>query len=71
MDNQHGIDTWQGRLINEHAELGERIGRLAWFQTSPEFRALPEADALLLVRQLSVMNALANILAERIARIGQ
>ena len=57
----------QQRVIDERAELEERIGRLVKFNGGPTFTKLPAAEQERMVRQLSCMTELSAILAERIA----
>jgi hypothetical protein len=43
---------WQQRVIDEKAELDERIGKLCAFLKGDAYRALPDVDRHLLDRQL-------------------
>ena len=57
----------QRRVINERADLEDRLDKLTAFLASPTFEALPEAEQERLVRQSGVMVQLSDVLAERIA----
>jgi hypothetical protein len=61
---------WQQRVIDEKAELDERIGKLCAFLRSDAYRALPDTDRFLLDRQIGHMRDYAHILFMRVARFG-
>jgi hypothetical protein len=61
---------WQQRVIDEKAELDERIGKLCAFLKGDAYRSLPDVDRHLLDRQLSHMRDYAHILFMRVARFG-
>lgn len=58
------------RVVNEHIELTDKLGKLITFiETSPIYNELEEVDAYLLVRQARVMHEYSEILATRIQRL--
>ena len=57
----------QRRVINERAELEERLDKLTAFLATPTFESLADAEQERLVRQSGVMVQLSDVLAERIA----
>lgn len=57
----------QRRVINERAEVEDRLDKLTAFLTTPTFEALPVEEQDRLVRQSGVMVQLSDVLAERIA----
>ena len=59
---------WQDRVIEEHADLAQKIVRLANFMTTDDFRLLGESPRNLLHSQLNVMNTYLSILESRIDR---
>lgn len=62
-----GLAPHQQRVIDEKAELGEKIHKLVDFLESPLFAGLPVDEQLRLKRQTVAMDQYFTILAERIA----
>ncbi len=54
------------RVIEEHKQLEERIGKLVKFVASDIFMRLPPSQQGLMKRQYKVMTEYSDILAERI-----
>lgn len=61
------MEPYQQRVVDEHRDLRERLGKLASFMTTPIFVALPKDEQSRLIRQHSVMDEYDRILRERIA----
>lgn len=61
-----GLAPHQQRVVDEKAELGERIHKLVAFLVSPLFAALPVDEQMRLKRQTIAMDQYFTILAERI-----
>lgn len=57
----------QQRVVEEHADLKEKVTRLQAFTDTPIFAGLPKAECNRLYRQLVWMEAYRDVLAERIA----
>jgi hypothetical protein len=64
------LPPYQLRVIEERAQLNEKIGKLATFFTTDAFRALPTEARDLLMEQHVVMLRYSNILFQRIACFG-
>lgn len=62
---------WQERVIEERAQLTERIGRLLQFVAGPIFKSLSPQERGLLSRQLTAMRSYEALLSERIALWGR
>ena len=58
----------QQRVVDEKAELDERLGKLHAFLKTGVFKSLPDEDQILMDRQARAMRMLSGILGERIAR---
>lgn len=58
----------QQRVIDEKAELDERLAKLHAFLKTGIFKSLPDEDQILLDRQATAMSILSGILKARIAR---
>lgn len=56
------------RVVDELADLKERLGKLVRFIFDPVYYTLPKADQLLLLTQRAQMAALSYTLEARIAR---
>lgn len=62
----------QQRVIDEHAELSDRVEKLsAFIAASAIFPKLDAAERSRLRRQLALMSQYADVLAERIKAFGQ
>ena len=61
---------YQQRVIDEKAELDERLAKLKVFLTSKTFNLLPFHDRELLEYQSEVMEQLSLVLGKRIKRFG-
>lgn len=61
------ILPYQQRVIDEHAELTARLGKLKTFITWDTAKSLPATEYILLVKQCCAMEMYEGILAERIA----
>lgn len=57
----------QQRVVDEHAELSVKAGKLCEFFNSETYRDMRLAEKRLLSRQLSAMTDYREILAERIS----
>lgn len=63
------LQPWQQRVLAEHSELAERVGKLNVFiANDPAYKALPEYDQMLMVSQCSLMGCYLMLLEERIKR---
>lgn len=60
------MQPYQQRVVEEAAQLDERIDKLFAFTASPNFRLVPEDERTRLLRQLRAMGAYSAILHERI-----
>lgn len=60
------MQPYQQRVVEEAAQLDERIDRLYAFTASPDFRRIPEDERNRMIRQLRAMGAYSAILHERI-----
>ncbi len=58
----------QERVLQEKAELDERLAKLTAFLETDTYHALPDEDKELLRLQWALMCDLSDILAKRIAR---
>lgn len=61
------LQPHQQRVVDEQAELVERLARLRAFFQTPVCLALPFAERSRLSRQAALMGELSDVLAERIA----
>ncbi len=61
------LQPHQQRVVEERAELEERLGKLQSFITGEKFASVPDAEQGRLVLQHHIMNALALVLKQRIA----
>lgn len=59
--------TWKERLIEEKAQLDDRLKKLISFQSTGVFTSLPVERIKWLNRQRMVMELYSDILAERLA----
>ena len=57
---------YQQRVVDEHTELTERLGKLIAFSSSNVFLSLPGAERTRMLQQAALMQALSEVLAERI-----
>jgi hypothetical protein len=55
------------RVLDEHKELSEKIGKLSYFLTTPQFYELPLVQRHLLIEQEKAMNQYVDILEIRIS----
>lgn len=62
------LQPHQQRVVDEKAELDERLGKLHAFLKTGIFKSLPDEDQILMDRQARAMRMLSGILGERIAR---
>lgn len=62
------MQTYQERVVIEKKDLDEKRAKLSTFIDSQTFQELAEREQSLLKRQLEVMVAYSNVLAERIDR---
>ena len=62
------LQPHQQRVVDEKAELDERLGKLYAFLKTGIFKSLPDDDQILLDRQAMAMSILSGILKARIAR---
>lgn len=65
------LEPWQQRVVEEREQLHDRLVKLDALILTPEFRALPEADRDILMRQQGIMEDYRWILDERIARFAE
>jgi hypothetical protein len=63
--------AWQCRVVDERAELDEKIKKLGAFIDSREVRDLPMDDLVLLFNQHQIMRRYSDILGDRIKRFGR
>lgn len=61
-----GLALHQQRVIDECAEMNERMGKLSAFITTDIFVGLDQAEKNRLVKQAGLMNQLVDVLSERI-----
>ena len=61
------LEPHQQRVVDEKAELDERLDKLDVFFSGPIFTTLPEAEQQRLGRQAVAMRSYSEILSERIA----
>ena len=59
-------EAYQIRVFQEHAELKERVSKLAQFAFSDNFSTLDPAEQARLSRQLEYMDNYLRVLTERI-----
>ena len=64
----HPMQPHQERVLQEKADLDDRLAKLTTFLETDTFRALPEEDRELLFLQWGLMQDLSDILAKRIGR---
>lgn len=62
------LQPHQQRVVQEKAELDEKLTKLVAFSANPIFSDLPLDDRNLLVEQAHHMQAYSNVLGQRIAR---
>jgi len=63
------MEDWQQRVVDEKAELDEKLSKLQEFiEFSPSFSTLETRDARLLMQQEYIMRNYSDILAKRIER---
>lgn len=65
-----GLPAHQLRVLEEHAQLSERLSKLMMFLGTPIFATLPQEDKQLLAAQSGAMSAYLGILNLRIGRFG-
>lgn len=63
---QERVDAHVQRMLEEEAQLSERLAKLVAFTQSPMFGQLQEIDQELLAAQLFVMQSYASILNTRL-----
>ena len=63
------LEPHQYRLLNERAELRDKLGRLLEFIRCPAFSAVPPAEQDRLQRQANHMGEYLNVLNERVEAI--
>lgn len=63
---QEQVDAHVQRMLDEEAQLAERLEKLQAFVVSPKFAQLPPIDQELLAAQLFVMQSYASILNTRL-----
>ena len=63
------MSDFKSRLMIEHNELIDRIGKLKSFLWGSIFNGLEETDRALLIKQLAFMEAYERTLATRITRL--
>ena len=61
------MQPYQQRVVDEQAELNEKLVKLIQFTTTLKYRELTHRDRELLVEQQGAMAAYNSILADRIA----
>lgn len=61
------MEEWQKRVVEERAELCEKLSRLRQFKTMAEYAKMDRQQRTLLDRQADVMQAYSDILGQRIA----
>lgn len=61
------LKPFQQRVVEEHRELSDRLAKLIVFVDTEVFDSLPGAEKVRLVIQRSIMQAYADLLADRIA----
>lgn len=64
------VAPFQQRVIDEHAQLSEKLTKLKEFIPSAFFAGLPEAEQHRMQRQVNAMHDYETVLAERIAAFG-
>jgi hypothetical protein len=57
----------QQRVVDEKAELSDKLGKLESFTGGPIFSGLPPAEQARLARQLLIMQLYEQVLSERIS----
>lgn len=62
------VQIYQQRVINEKADLDEKIDSLVRFMESPNANHLPQVEVSLLAIQLHVMYQYSAVLQQRIDR---
>ena len=62
------MQDWQQRVVDEKAELCERLAKLRQFRQTAEFAAMESDDRSLMEKQAEYMQEYADILGRRIAR---
>ena len=60
------LEPYQQRMLDEHAELSDRISKLEAFTGTEMFEQIPELERCLLNHQLIAMHSYAGILRHRI-----
>ena len=61
------MQPYQARVVEEKAELDEKLAKLQAFLSTPIYQALDSEERIRLQRQSSIMQEYSDILAERIA----
>ena len=61
------LQPHQQRVVEERAELEDKLGKLQAFITGERFASVPDAEQGRLVLQHHIMTALALVLEQRIA----
>lgn len=61
------MEAYQKRVVEEKAQLDERLGKLGTFLEGETFRKLSARDKYLLERQKEVMQSYSEVLGARIA----
>lgn len=65
------MQPYQQRVIDEKAELDDRLAKLQAFWDNPIFTTLPPAERERLERQSRIMQDYSAVLGERIAAFGE
>lgn len=61
------MQDYQQRVIDEKAELDERLAKLNAFIDGPKWGTVPDAEQLRMLRQSRLMMGYSSVLGERIA----
>ena len=61
------MEAYQQRVVDEHAELGTKIGRLLVFLGTSKFHDLDHEEQERMQRQYIAMKTYSEVLAERLA----
>jgi len=61
------MEAYQQRVVDEKAELSDKLDKLESFHDGATFATLPPAEQSRLTRQLLIMKLYEQVLAERIS----
>ena len=61
------MQPFQQRVVNEKAELSDKLDRLEAFASRADFSSVPPDEQARLTRQLLIMKLYEQVLSERIA----